>query len=157
MHESGSRLVDGLLDGARCAVEHLRDLGVAEAVELPQHERAALSFGQRLEVLVQVLQIGAQRDLFLDWSVAGLQGVELVDGPSAAQQRDRLVVGDPEQPRAQLDVPRLVLQRREGERHRALQRVLRVVIVVQDRAAVAIQGLVMAFVNRSEGSRVAGG
>jgi hypothetical protein len=43
-------------------------------------------------------------------------------------------VGDPEQSRAQLEVARLVLQ---------------------DRAAIAIQGLVVAFVDHSEGGRVA--
>ena len=46
------------------------------------------------------------------------------------------------------------LQRREAPWHRALQRILRVLVVVQDRAAVAIQRLVMAQVERRERRRV---
>jgi hypothetical protein len=47
---------------------------------------AARALGQRLEVLVQVPQIRAQRELFLDGSVAGLQLVEPVDRPPAADR-----------------------------------------------------------------------
>jgi hypothetical protein len=64
-------------------------------------------------------------------------------------------VGDPEQPRAQVEVALLVLQRRVRLGHRALQRVARVLVVVQDRAAVAVQRLVMALVERSERRGVA--
>jgi hypothetical protein len=60
-------------------------------------------------------------------------------------------VGDPEQPRPQLEVALLVAQGLQGLGHRALQRIARVLLVVQDRPAVAIEGLVKALVHRRQG------
>src|SRR4051812_11379577 len=62
---------------------------------------------------------------------------------------------DPEQPRTQIEVASFVLQRGVGTRHRALQRVLRVLVVAQDRAAVAIELVVMTLVGDREGRSVA--
>ncbi len=154
--ERGAGLEDRLLDRAGREFEHDADLGVAEAVELAQDERGALAIRQVGEVHLQQPQLLALGDPVLEGMLVGHVG-ELVGRPPAAQDRDRLVVGDPEQPRAQLEVAPLLLQRREGAREGALQRVLRVLLVAQDRAAVAVQRLVMAFVGRRERDRVATG
>ena len=74
-----------------------------------------------------------------------------LDGRGAGpQQRDRLVVGDPEEPRAQGGVAAAEAERGEGIRQRGLQRVLRVGVVAHDRAAVAVQRLVVALVERGK-------
>jgi hypothetical protein len=59
-------------------------------------------------------------------------------------------VDDPEEPRPQLEVPPLVLERGERPDHRALQGVLGVMVVAQDRAAVAVEVLVVALIDRRE-------
>jgi hypothetical protein len=66
-------------------------------------------------------------------------------------------VRDPEQPRAQLEVPLLVAQGRQSLGHRALQRIARILVVVQDRPAVAVQRLVMALVHGRQRRVVATG
>ena len=150
-----ARLEDRLLDRARRAVEHAGDLLVRQPAQLAQHERHALALGQVAQVRAQQRQ-----------SLAVLQRLRQGIGPdradriqvhhvaALAQPRDRLVVGDPEQPRAQLEVAPLVAQGRQRLGHRALQRIARVLVVVQDRAAVAIEGLVMALVHRRQRRRV---
>jgi hypothetical protein len=57
---------------------------------------------------------------------------------------------DPEQPRAQLEVPPLLPERSERPGHRALQRVLRILVVAQQRPAVPVQRLVVALIDLRE-------
>ena len=67
---------------------------------------------------------------------------------AAAHRRDRRVVRDAEEPRAKRRVAAAVRERDERADHRRLQRVLRVRVVAQDRAAVAVERLVIALVDR---------
>jgi hypothetical protein len=77
--------------------------------------------------------------------------------PTTAQQVDRLVVRDPEQPRAQRDLAIVTPQCLPRLRHRVVHGVVRVLVMSEDRAAVAIQRPMMALVDGGEGGRVAAG
>jgi hypothetical protein len=64
-------------------------------------------------------------------------------------------VRDAEQPRAHRHVAAAAAQGLEGTRHRRLQRIAGILVVAQDRAAVAIQRLVMALEEHRERPRIA--
>src|SRR5512134_1948134 len=66
-----------------------------------------------------------------------------------------MVVRDLEQPRAQRDLAALAWQRSQRAEHRALQRILGIVGIAEDRAAVTVEVLVVAVENRSERGRIA--
>jgi uncharacterized membrane protein YdbT with pleckstrin-like domain len=74
--------------------------------------------------------------------------VEIAVGTAGAQQGDRLVVGDPVQPRTQRDLPRLARERAQRLDHRVLQRIRGVVAVAENRVAVAMQRPMMALEDR---------
>ena len=144
-------LEDGLLDGARRRVQDDRDLVVAQAVELPQDQRGALTLRQVRQVRLELGQAAAVLHL-LGQPVRPQRRrrLQLRRRPPAAQERDRLVVRDPEEPRPDLEVPLLLLEGGEGLRHGALQGVLGVLVVAQDRPRVAVELLVMAPVEGRE-------
>ena len=64
-------------------------------------------------------------------------------------------MNDPEQPRPHREVALAGLERRERAHHCALQCILGVVLVANDRAAVAVQRLMMAVVEHRECARAA--
>ena len=145
------RLEDRLLDRPCGGAQHDRDLVVAQAVELAQDQGGSLALRQVREVRLELRQAAAV--LHLPGQAVGPQCLRRLQGRGrapAAQDRDRLVVDDPEQPRPHLEVPLLALQRHEGLRHRALQRVLDVLVVAQDGPGVARELLVVAPVQRRE-------
>src|SRR3954469_10475005 len=107
LHQRRARLEDRLLDELRGDPEHLGDLAVAEAAELAQQQRRALALGQRVEVTAQILELLPRGHPLLDSCAGGVRRIELLDGVAPTQDRDRLVVRDPEQPRPQLEVARL--------------------------------------------------
>jgi hypothetical protein len=76
-------------------------------------------------------------------------------GRAPAQDRYRLVVRDPEQPRLERDLAVLPGERAKRAHHRVLERVLGVLPVAEDRAAIAVQGLVVTVVDRGERRRIA--
>jgi hypothetical protein len=131
---------------------------MAEAVELAEHERPPLAIGEVPQVRPQMGQALAVLDGLRQPLRAQSGGLAQLGGrPAPAQQRYRLVVGDAEEPRAHLEVAPLALQRRERSSHRALQCVARVLVVSEDRSAVAVQRLVVALVEDRERLRVARG
>ena len=127
---------------------------MAEPVELAQHQRGALALGQVGEV-GRSPQLLALADAVLESRAA--PGTS--PSSAVARRRRRIEIASLWAIRnshgRSSKSARLVLQRRERPRHRALQRVLRVLLVAQDRAAVAVQRLVMALVDRRERRRVA--
>jgi hypothetical protein len=106
-----------------------------------------LALGQRLQVGYQRRQPIAS---FQDVGCRRVRRFELVcqnhGGLAPAQDRDGLVVSYPEQPRPHGKVALLGAQRHERARHRALQCVLRIVLVAHDRPAVAIERLMVALI-----------
>ena len=153
-----ARLEDRLLDRACRAVEDDRDLLVREPAQLAQDERRALALRQVAQVRAQQRQaLAVLHRLRQRIRPQRPDRIQVHRIPALAQPRDRLVVRDPEQPGPQLEVPLLVAQGRQGLGHGALQRIARVLVVVQDRPAVAIQRLVMALVHRRQCRVVATG
>jgi hypothetical protein len=129
---------------------------VREPAELAQHERGTLALGQVAEVDAKLRQALAVQDVLGQVVAAEPRGpVELLGRPAPPQHRDRLVVSYAEQPWPQLEVALLVAQGGEGAGHGALHRVARVLVVLEDRPAVAVQRLVMTLVQGRERPRVA--
>jgi hypothetical protein len=124
---------------------------VSEAAELAHDERRALTLGQVLEVGAKLSKALADLDR-LGQRISGerVDDVQIDGDATLAQARDRLVVGDTEQPRAHIEVAFLEPQCRERLGHRALQRVARLLVVAEERAAIAIQRAVVALVHRRE-------
>ena len=149
------RVVDRLLGAGRRALERGGDLRVAQARHLAHHERRALALGQRADVVEQRRQALADRRAALDVEHRGAQVLRRRLGARPAQQRDRLVVRDPVEPRPQLDLALVALECPQRAQHRALQRVGRVVSVAQDRHAVAVELVVVAIEDRGERRAVA--
>jgi hypothetical protein len=115
------------------------DLAVLEAGQLPHDDRAALALGQAANVREQRIQPLTVVPRAVLAGTFGHLGDELLVRPPPADQRNRLVVRDPVQPRLDPPGERLALQRPERGQHRVLERVGRRVAVVQDRAAVPRQ------------------
>jgi hypothetical protein len=124
---------------------------VSEAAELAHDERRALALGQVLEVGAKLSKAFADLD-GLGQRISGqrVEDVQLDGDATLAQARDRLVMGDAEQPRAHLEIAFLEPQRRVRLGHRALQRVARLLVVAEERAAIAIQRTMVALVHRRE-------
>ena len=149
-------LVDGLTGGRLGGRDRGGDLRVAQAAQLPHHEGPSLALGQLIEVGDQVaqalpglgLEVGAR-----DNRIGELIGVR---GPGAlAQDRDRLVVGHPVEPRPQGNLTLVPGKGAKGARHRALKGVLGLVRVPENRATVAVELLVVALEDRLERPLVA--
>ena len=104
-----------------------------EPAQLAQDERAALAFRQGVEVRVQCAPFLALHDHNVDARLHRRRVAESDRRTAPAEDRDRLVVRDAEQPRPHVDLTLLALQRCERALHRALQRVLRVLIVAEIR------------------------
>jgi hypothetical protein len=124
---------------------------MAQAAELAEQQRAPLPFRQRGQVNAQGGETLAQLERFLE-AARGDHGrlVERAVRPAPSQNADRLVMGDPKEPRAQR---RLRLGAPKGlprVRHRVVQGVSRVFRLPEDRAAVEIQRLPVALVDRPE-------
>jgi hypothetical protein len=113
--------------------------------------------GQLLEVGHELAQPLAHRGLVSVRSLELERVVESHHGRARAQERDAFVVGDPEQPGLEPDRARLPSQAAQRRRHRVLQCVGRVLRVAEERAAVAVDGLVVALVDHRERALVAGG
>ena len=106
--ESDSRLVEGLPGDRRRGVEGGGDLLEAQSGQLPHHQRPALAVGKLVEVADQPPQALAKVRRLGDARAPRRKlGVDLLDGTAASQQLDRLVVGDPVQPRLELHSPLL--------------------------------------------------
>jgi hypothetical protein len=110
-----------------------------------------MAFGQAAEVLHESRETLA---LFGVKICAGTtwfrQRSEIGGRASTAQNGDRLVVRDSVEPGAQGEAARGLGQGPHGGCHRALQRIVGIVFVPNDRAAVAIKLLVVAPVDRLE-------
>ncbi|HEX2103219.1 MAG TPA: hypothetical protein VHF51_06175 [Solirubrobacteraceae bacterium] len=151
-----ARLVDRLSDGAGRDREHDRDLVVAEAAELAQQQRAALALGQRGEVGAQAGHTLADVERLVRAPGRDpMRLLELAVGSPPAQDVHRLVARDAEQPRPQCGAPVAATQRRPGIHHGLVEGIVRVVVVADDRAAVAQQIGLVALVQRGEGLGVA--
>jgi hypothetical protein len=150
------RLVDRLPGGRRRDHQNGGDLVVPQTAELAQHQRAPLPLGQRRQIGSELGEPLAQGERLLQG--ARRDGVRLVDvavGATAAREAERLVVRDPEEPRTQRHVGLVTPKGLPRLGHRVVQGIAGVVVVAQDRSAVAIQRLVMTLVDRSERLRVA--
>jgi hypothetical protein len=159
LRELGERTAgfeDRLLGGAGRDRESDPDLLVCEAAELAHHQRRPLALGKILQIRDEDSQLRALRQRGFDglahrvWHILRRRA-----RPPLAHQRDRRVVRDPEQPcpywHARLQAP----QRSQRTRHRRLQRILGILLVAHDRAAVAIQRLMMTLVEQRKATRVA--
>lgn len=134
-------LEHGLLGRVGRDRERGGDLGVTEPAQFAHHQRAALSLGQLLNVIDELAQSRASLGVLLRPTAApSVHRIELVDLRAPTQQRDRLVVGDPVEPRLYGEIPLARLQAPHGVEHRALQGVERIVGMVDERAAVTVQG-----------------
>ncbi len=149
-------LVDGLAGHRRGGSERGSDLLEAHSPQLAHHHGAPLPFRQLAEIVDQAAQPDAALDGLLDaQSGAGRLVAERIGRPPAADHLDRLVVGDPVEPRSKPDLPGLPGQRRQHLDHRRLERVLGLLGVSEDRLTVAKEVLVVAPVDRREGAPVA--
>jgi hypothetical protein len=135
----------------------LRDLGVGEAVDLPQDHRGALRLGKvahvgddraellpRLHLLERrgavVMRVEVHRVLAL-----GHGGPEVVQAP---------VAGDPVEPRPSLDRPLVRDHRRVCRHEHLLQHILRVLHRVQEVAAESQEARLIAVEENLEGAVV---
>ncbi len=141
---------DRRLHNGRAHAEHLGDLVVRKPAELAQHQCRALTLGQPRKVHLELTQRFPLGVTFLGRRRRGQLLHQLRRLPALAHQVDAFVVRHTEQPRPQLEVAFLRGQCPVGLDHRVLQRVLRVLLVAQDREAVAVQLLVMAVVQLGE-------
>jgi hypothetical protein len=165
----GRAPVDGLVESA-AGVEHGaagglvgdaegdRDVVVAQAAELAHDERAALALGQAAQVVDEL----GEADAVLGVDLGSGHGrlVELGEfrvRAAAADDVDRLVVGDAVQPRAQRAARLAARQAAQRVLEGVLGRVLGVLVVEEDRSAVAQERAVVALVERGEGGIAAGG
>ena len=157
--QGGAGVEDGAAGGLVGDAEGEADLVVAQAAELAHDQGAALALGQHPQVVDELGEAGAL--LGVDLGAGDGQQVVGVDaagdGLAAAHDVDRLVVGDPVQPRLQRAAGLAAGQRAQRVLERALRGVVGVLGVEQDRAAVAEQRLVVALEERGEGGLVAGG
>jgi hypothetical protein len=150
------RLVDRLPRRRRGRREDGGDLGVPQTAELAQHQRASLPLGQRRQIGLELGEPLAQGERLVDGARRdGLRRVEVAVGAAAAREAERLVVGDPEEPRTQRHVGLVTPKGFPRLGHRVVQGLAGVVVVAQARSAVAVQRLVMTLVDRSERLRVA--
>jgi hypothetical protein len=151
-----ARLVDRLLGRAGRDVQRGPDLPVAEPAELAQDERGALVVRQRQQVGAQrrqpLVQLGVGRGVVGRRQV----GVQRVVRPPAAQDVDRLVVGDPEEPGPQRDVALRGVPRMPQRRPRAVGRLARVVGILQQPLAEPQHVVLLVAVERGERRAVAG-
>jgi hypothetical protein len=154
--EGHARLEDVLASREGTHIEGAADLRVLESRELPHEERAPLALGQRAKVREQRREAFPGQAAALGVGVIRGVGRELLIGVTAAQDRDRLVVGDAVKPRADHARGAAALKRAEHGEHRVLERVPRVLGIPHDRAAVARQRIPMTLVQRREGIRVTG-
>src|SRR5579875_287646 len=155
-----ARLEDRLLGGGGGGAQRDPDLLVGEPAELAQEQRRALALGQPGEILDQAAPAGAAVHRLLDRARQRhllAQRLRLALAPAPPQQRDRLVVGDPVQPGPQRRRAPLLAKRGQRSGERRLQRVLRVLVVAENRAAVAVQRLVVALVDDRERALAAPG
>ena len=142
-----ARLEDGLLGAPNAGSQRGRDLLVRDAAELAQKQGAPSAIRKLGEVRHQRGPSCPLAGLVLGRG-GGLMSVPcklLARVPGAPPDHpDGFVVGDPEQPWAKRGVAPSTLQRRQRGRERGLQRILGVRLVTHDRAAVAVQRLVLA-------------
>jgi len=129
------RLIDVGLDPLGGDSEHRADLTVTESVQLGQDQRGPLALGQiehRRDHLAQVLAL-----LGLHRRILARHGrlVDLRRRSALAQDAQRGVASDREEPRAQIHAPLVGHQRSVRRRERRLHGVLGVVLGVQDVAA----------------------
>ena len=147
------RVEQRLLDPRRREVEHLADLGAGDPLSSRSTSAARWRSGRSARSAGAVAAPPARSTRSsIAPATAAVSSSAVSDVLS--KDRDRLVVGDPEQPGSEIEVASLVLKRRKRARDGVLQRVLRVLFVAHDRPAVAIQRLVMALVDGGEGRRV---
>jgi hypothetical protein len=81
---------------------------------------------------------------------------DLIAGTPLPEHGNRLVVRDPEQPRPQRSVAPASSKRPVGRGERGLKRVLRIGIVTDDRAAIAVEHCVITLVQDGEGALAPG-
>ncbi len=122
-----------------------------EPTELAHHQRTPLPIGQLAQIRDQQRQSCPLAGAVLRRPNPPLRSIgQLAVAAASTNQRDRLVVRDPKQPRTQRRVALPTPQRHKRARERRLQRVLRVGVLAHNRAAIAIKRLVIALVDRRE-------
>jgi hypothetical protein len=139
--------------------ERRSDLPVFEVRPLAHDERGALALGQGVQVGDDLGHALAADGLLVGAGGAARGAVRVEQrllAAAAADQVDRLVVDDPEQPRPHRRLARLGAERDERLHPGALEDVARVLGVLHDRHAVAVKRAVVAAVEHREG-RVAPG
>jgi hypothetical protein len=123
----------GLLGSAWRSRQRCGDLADGKTTQLAHDQRGALALGKAVEVGDQA---GKSLSLLHSALHAAVRRLEALDeahvGAALAQQRNSLVVNDPKQPRPHCNIALAGLQRRKGPHHRTLQRILGVVLVVDD-------------------------
>ena len=100
-----ARLVHHLACRGLGGGERLRDLGVAQAAQLAHDQRDTLAVRQRVEVGDELAQALARFGPRVRRRLRRLRQRRIDDRGPAAQDRDRLVVGDAVEPRPQRDPP----------------------------------------------------
>jgi len=140
LHERAARLGDRVLDPVDRDPQRDRDLVVRQTAQLAHQQNASLALAQLLKVRHEQREPRPLASLMLGRRRTRLVGVAgFANGHASANERDGLVVGDPKQPRTQRRVAPTVLQRGQRTRQGRLQRVVGVVVVTQNGAAVAVQ------------------
>ena len=158
--EPEAGLVDELLHPRRALIQDARDLLVRQPRELAQHERPTLIGRQRQEVLPQGGELLDRLEpLHRALRERGLRPAQRLGGErrTAPEHADAPVVSDPVEPGP--DRQRALLALRQGaERadHGALERLLGVLRLAEDRGAVAVEAVAIAAIEGLEGALVPG-
>ena len=149
--EVAARLIEGLANDRAARAEGRPDVGEVEPAQLAHDQDRPLPRGQIAEVPKQPLQSLALLSPFRDVRLPVEQlPVECLGLALRAAQVDRLVVGDPVEPRPQRYLPFLTRQRPQCLDHRVLQSVLGVLRFAEQAQAEPIELLLVALEDRPQ-------
>jgi hypothetical protein len=149
--QGAPRFEDRLFGRGDRRLERNRDLLVRETAQLPHDQSRALAVRKRLQVGNELLQpLALRRPCLHIGTHRGYIFGNLVLDPALSQDRDRLVVSDPEQPWPHRSVAAAGSKSAVGRGKCRLERILSIGFVTYDRAAVAVERRLVALVQGRE-------